>query len=443
MEEGLPDRPSYDRDMGTAAHLLGATCLREGTVSKEYRHLTIVVDAADGDAYFEKGNAAAGHAGSKFLVDDDMVLYVGQYVEQVRTRIKALELLGAKVTLSVECALPISSITGEEGAEGTGDVVVVAEFPDRVKLCVEDLKYGRGVEVSAESNKQLAIYALGALDKFDIIYDITEVELVIYQPRISAGPSLWSPTLAELREFGHELTLSSQKVWQALVTKERSSSSDDRDALYLHESEEACRFCKAKAHCPAATGRVQAELSKEFTDLTTSSVPEQKDIVATMMPPIDQLGAKMDAIPLIEMWCKAVRAAAETELLAGRHVAGYKLVQGRQGNRAWSDAVEAEAILKSMRLKSALKLEEDPIYDRTLISPTQCEKLLATESPKRWARVVPLVSRTEGKPSVAPVSDKRPELSLVIEAEFEVIKEIANPTHYSGLGAVSGVEDLL
>lgn len=420
LSEGLPEGSSYSRDEGVAAHLLMATCLREGTLPKGYKGLTIIVDSADGDAYFVDH---VSRKGLVFTIDDEMVAAVSKSVNHVRARIKAFENAGAKATLDVERKVPIAQITGEEKAEGTIDVLIIAEFPDgTTKISVEDLKYGRGVEVSAEENKQLTIYALGAIDDLSLIHNITAVDFVIHQPRVKAEPDIWSPTLEGLHEIRWRIGSLAAAAWVALSRKDRVDTLQWQND-YLHESEKACMFCKAKATCPKLTGRVSEELAKEFTDLTTASAPARKDLVKAMMPAIDQLGAKMDAIPLIEDWCKAIRAAAETELLAGRPVAGYKLVQGRQGNRMWADPAAVEGVLKAMRLKSALRLAEDPIYERTLISPTQCEKLLSSESPKRWAKVAKLITRTEGKPSVAPITDPRPELSIAIEAEFTKIED--------------------
>lgn len=420
LSEGLPEGSSYSRGEGTAAHLLMATCLRRGTLPKGYKGLTIVVDSADGDAYIVD---RVDRKGLIFTVDDDMIAAVAKSVDHVRARIKAFEAAGAKVTLEVERKVSIARTTGEKGAKGTIDVLIIAEFPNGpTKISVEDLKYGRGVEVFAEDNKQLAIYARGVVQERPLTAEVTDVDLVIHQPRIKDAPDIWSPKPEEMHAMFWRIGLRAGVVWAALDRKGQMDTLQWQTD-YLYESEKACMFCKAKAICPKLTGRVSVELAKEFTDLTTASVPERNDLVKVMLPLTGQLGAKMDAIPLIEDWCKAIRAAAETELLAGRPVAGYKLVQGRQGNRAWGDAAEAEGVLKKMRLKSALKLDEDPMYERTLISPTQCEKLLASESPKRWAKVAKLITRAEGKPSVAPITDPRPELSIAIEAEFVKIED--------------------
>jgi len=125
------------------------------------------------------------------------------------------------------------------------------------------------------------------------------------------------------------------------------------------------------------------------------------------------LSAAMGQAEQIEGWLKAVRAEVERRLLAGKSVPGYKLVKGKQGNRAWRDAEAAEALLKSFRLKI------DEMYDMKVISPTTAEKVLA-ESPKRWAKAQVLITRADGKPSVAPLSDKRPALEVKpVAEEFE------------------------
>jgi hypothetical protein len=131
----------------------------------------------------------------------------------------------------------------------------------------------------------------------------------------------------------------------------------------------------------------------------------------------------MDAVDMIEGWCKGVRAEVERRLLAGTFSDGrYKLVEGRAGARAWADPAEAEKLLKSFRLK------QDEMYDFTLISPTTAEKVLAAASPKRWAKAQALIRRSDGKPSVAPAADKRPALAIKPAIDdFDVIDEGVHP----------------
>ncbi|MNY33805.1 hypothetical protein D3C86_1681020 [compost metagenome] len=117
---------------------------------------------------------------------------------------------------------------------------------------------------------------------------------------------------------------------------------------------------------------------------------------------------------MIEGFAKAVRAEVERRLLAGKFTdARYKLVEGRQGARSWTSYEQAEAALKAMRLKV------DQMYDFKLISPTTAEKVLKEANPRKWNKLQPLISRSDGKPSVAPASDKRPALSMAIAEQFE------------------------
>jgi hypothetical protein len=120
----------------------------------------------------------------------------------------------------------------------------------------------------------------------------------------------------------------------------------------------------------------------------------------------DDLARVMANASLIEGWVKAVRAEVERRLLAGEPVPGYKLVQGKKGNRQWANPDEAEATLKSMRIK------HDQMYDYKLASPTSIEKLAKAEEigPRQWTKIQTLITQSDGQPSVAPASDKRPAL---------------------------------
>ncbi|WP_446923914.1 DUF2800 domain-containing protein, partial [Klebsiella pneumoniae] len=63
---------------------------------------------------------------------------------------------------------------------GTSDVVVLSDKT----IEIIDLKYGKGVPVDAYLNPQLMLYALGAVDKYDIIYEFETVRMTIIQPRL-------------------------------------------------------------------------------------------------------------------------------------------------------------------------------------------------------------------------------------------------------------------
>ena len=403
MERDIEDKGSEYADEGTAAHFLGATCLSENTNAKDYAGRGIVLwesEDMSGESWREHVPTLAKRK-AEFVVDGDMIDYVQRYVDLVREYAVGGELL-------IEQVLPIGHLTGEEDAEGTGDAVVLREN----EITVADLKYGRGVEVSAIDNKQLKLYGLGALEKYSILGDFTSVRLVIIQPRISYAPSEWVISVDELLLFAKEVMIQSAQATELLsVTSDLTQ--------YLAPGTDTCQWCRAKATCPKLSGFVEEAIGAEFTDLTTADAIEQDALIKKLIPTDATLGTKMDTLDLIEGWCKAIRAEVERELLAGTPVAGYKLVQGRKSARSWSNAEDAEAMLKSMRLK------QEQMYDLKLISPTTAEKVLK-ESPKRWKRIEPLISQAEGKPSVAPVTDKRPALERKpIADEFEVIEPAA------------------
>ena len=128
----------------------------------------------------------------------------------------------------------------------------------------------------------------------------------------------------------------------------------------------------------------------------------------------------MEKIGLVEMTASAIRAEVERRLVAGVEVPGFKLVEGKRGNRAWVNPDEAELQLKTMRLKV------DEMYDLKLISPTTAEKLAKAGKlgPRQWAKLQDQIGQAQGKPSVAPESDKRPAISVAATADdFAVIED--------------------
>lgn len=181
----------------------------------------------------------------------------------------------------------------------------------------------------------------------------------------------------------------------------------DWQQAYLNPGEKQCKFCKAKATCPALRAEVadivhEAATLDDFADLVPVTVDSQTGD--------NYLSAAMGKVDLVEQWCKAVRAEVERRLLAGKTVDGYKLVEGKRGNRKWADTAAVEKLFKSFRLR------QDEMYDFSLISPTTAEKLFK-ETPKRWDKVREHITQSEGKPSVAPATDKRPALAVQSVAE--------------------------
>lgn len=414
LERGEPNTSSSYADEGTAAHFLLEQCLIESKHPKEHEGRFISVGAEG--ANWVIGMQAFHDAPARYHVNDEMVDLIGNVYENILARVENFKNLGAhEVEVRPETKVSIEYLTGEEGATGTADVIILAHFKDGTVLSVEDLKYGRGVEVQAEKNEQLAMYGLGVRNELGLIYDITEMHLVIHQPKVSRTPITWQPTNEHLARFEYEVQRRAETC-MVLIKGVAPAFSD-----HFNPTEKGCKFCKAKAKCPALRSHVLSTVADDFVDLTKDVKPQIEPAAERVEHSDDAiLDSLFPALDLIEDWVKAVRAKIEARALAGATFRNCKLVEGRKGARKWGDAAEVEATMKSMRLK----LEE--MYDLSLISPTSAEKLAkaGTIGPRQWPRLQGLITQTEGKPSVAPMSDKRPPLVVTpVADDFDVVVE--------------------
>ena len=467
LEAGYPDKSSDFAEEGTLAHALAAKALEDRLDAVRYT----------GSPFFYEDHGVDKSA----TITADMAREVQKYLGAVRSMAEGGELL-------VEQRLPIfkGNTAGVPEQFGTSDTVIIHEEQRQLTVC--DLKYGRGVQVYAEKNPQLMLYALGALDEFGLLYEFDTVRLVIHQPRLD-HLDYWDCSVEELREF-EQVALAAGA--DALLAAEGGVSAN----LLLQPGDKQCQFCKAKGDCPALRDKVLATVAGDFQDLIAQdvcretgknplpfvdslksgeiavSITEAEKIIAaahgvapkavdferafsseddpmycgpdqfivkkpTIRPALDEPEARtaqldddhlaicMDSVDLVEGWCKAVRAEVERRMLAGTPVPGWKLVTGKAGSRAWGDAEEAAKVLKSMRLR------DDVMYDWSLISPTTAEKLHAagTIKPRQWAKLQDLITRSNGKPSVAPATDKRPALDIgKVEDQFDALDDdSANP----------------
>lgn len=372
LEAKCPDRPSEFAEEGTAAHELG-----EWTLSNSAKFTEAFLGRV---------------AGNGTVIDDEMCGYVQTYVDDIR------DYLGDDGELFVERQVDFSRVLDVDEGFGTSDAIIVKG----TELQVHDLKYGRGVEVSAYKNEQLMLYALGALEEFGLLYPIDHIRLVIHQPRITSAPSEWDLSVEELMVFGQE---AKDGAAMALSPPEISG-----ETTWLNPGEKQCRFCKAKATCPAYRAFVLNAVADDFVD-----IEDQLAIQSKVEAAVERVKVSDDAIldnlyPILDMvqeWASAVAAKIEERLLDGATFRNAKLVTGKRGARAWADDAEVENKMKAMRLK------REEMYSTKLISPAQAEKLLSKNNPKRWSKLEKLITQSEGKPTVAPMSDKR--TALVVQ----------------------------
>lgn len=375
LEAEYPDSSSEFAAEGTVAHELASECLISGA-----------------DPALMIGKPASVD-GFDFTIDQTMVDHVKDYMKLVREYAEGGELL-------VEKRVGIGHLTGEEGAGGTSDAIIIKGD----EIIIIDLKYGMGVRVDAGDNPQLMLYALGALNEYDLVADFDTVTMVIHQPRLN-HVSEHSIPVAELLKFADKVREVGKRIASMPLDTAMKCKNTGGPALDYSEwfkpGEKQCKFCKAKATCPALRAEVSevvggsADIS-DFADLIPQEITSETSD--------NYLPVAMSKIELVEQWCKAVRAETERRLLAGQPVTGYKLVEGRAGNRDWKDAKAVEDMMKK-----TFRMRDDQVYDFSLISPTKAEKVFK-ENPKRWANLQEQIVRSEGKPSVAPATDKRPEM---------------------------------
>lgn len=251
---------------------------------------------------------------------------------------------------------------------GTGDCIIVS---DNV-LEIIDFKYGKGVRVEAAGNPQMKLYALGAYLEYNTLFDIDSVRMTIFQPRLSGVQSSDEITVKELLE------------WAEKYVKPRAKLAYKGEGEFA-PSEEVCKFCRAKAQCKA-----RADKNLKLFD-------EAPDVL--LLTPEDA-GKILEQAGDIQSWLADLESLVSSTLLAGQPVAGWKMVEGRS-NRRFADELKVVAAMKSAGYDESL------LYERKLITLTQMEKDFGKKAVAET--LGELIVKPQGKPTLAPAKDKRPE----------------------------------
>lgn len=294
----------------------------------------------------------------------------------------------------VEEKVELSGILSYAEAYGTPDCVSFSPVDGAAEIQIHDLKYGYN-EVAAENNLQLLCYAYGDYQYRSVnAQQPHQYRLMIHQPRLNlVNEAVY--TIAELRE-----------KWQAIKARAKQVQSGETS---LNAGEHCAKhYCKAQAICPALRDYVLAMLPDEVK-------PDQ-----------DIISSKLERIPAIRKWCDAVEAEAyELAVEKAVPIPGFKVVEGRQGNRQWLSKEEAEEVLKAMRIK------HDQMYEYDVISPTAAEKLFkeGVIGKRQWPKLEELMTRSDSKLQLVPESDKRkavevkPDLDLLPDDFSDLIGE--------------------
>lgn len=365
LELQFPDNAGAAASEGTLAHSLGELLLRKATGgfklsfdaktnNKEYAKLLAAIKAdKQYDASMQEH--AEGYA-----------TYVLEQFAQAQTHTK-------DAVLKLEQKLDLTEFVPE--GFGTGDSIIIADK----WLTIIDLKYGKGVPVSATQNRQMMLYALGALMEFEHLYDIANVRMTIYQPRLDSIST-------------YEMAVVDLKAWAETELKPRAKLAFDGNGEFQPGTH--CRFCKARGLCKA-NAAYNLEIAKhEFKE----PVLLDDHAITDILNRADQF----------VKWLKGVTDYALAEATVnGKKWPDYKLVEGRS-NRAFVDETKvAEKLIES-------GLDESAIYTKKLLTITALESLLTKAVFQ--TTLDGLIIKPPGKPALVPASDKRPELNSVSAA---------------------------
>ena len=292
---------------------------------------------------------------------DEMDIHTDGYVEFVQEVIEQAKQNCIDPKVLIEQRLDFSRYVRD--GFGTGDCVLIADGT----LHVVDYKHGQGVLVEAEGNPQMMLYALGALELFDDLYDINTVTMTIFQPR---------------RDNVSTCTMSKEELlqWAETVLKPAAELAAKGEGEY--KAGDHCRFCKIKATC-----RKRAEYNLELAQYDFAVPSTLRD---------EEIEAVLERADELVNWAGDVKEYALQQALSGKQWDGWKLVEGRSNRRYVSE----EAV--------AAKVEEagfDP-YEKKLLGITAMTKQLGK---KRFEELLSnLVEKPQGKPVLVPESDKRP-----------------------------------
>ena len=259
---------------------------------------------------------------------------------------------------------------------GTGDLIIVADGT----LDIVDLKYGRGVAVSAKDNPQMKLYALGALILFDVLYNIETVRMTICQPRLENISS-------------YEIKASDLLEWAETELKPKANMAYKGEGDFLPG--EHCRFCRAKQTCRA---RSEHFLELAQYDFELPALLEDEEIIQ-ILPLAEKLAS----------WANDIYAyATEKALNESKEWLGYKVVECRS-NRKY----KCEEDVISRLLEAGYK----DIYKQSLLGLSEMEKFLGK---KVFNELVgPLIEKPQGKLTLVPISDKRQDVKNTVKDDFK------------------------
>lgn len=310
---------------------------------------------------------------------DEMEEHSDAYVEFVMEQLELAKQSCTDPLILIEQRLDFSCYVPQ--GFGTGDCIIIADK----KLHIIDFKYGMGVLVDAVDNPQMKLYALGVLDIYDSLYDIEEVSMTIFQPR-RENVSTWTIRVEDLKD------------WAEKELKPRAKKAYDGEGEYLPG--EWCTFCRAAVKCRASAEEKLKLAQSEFK-----------------LPPLltdSEIEEVLSKLSDLTKWANEIIAyATDAAVNHGKEWHGFKVVEGRSVRKFKDEDAVAE-VAKANGYKD--------IFRQSLITLTEMERLMGKS---KFEKILgDLIYKPPGKPTLVPLSDKRPAMNVSnAKNEFNEITE--------------------
>ena len=307
---------------------------------------------------------------------EELMEYVQIYVDFAIEKINEARASTKDAVTMVEMKFDYSTWVPE--GFGTGDLVLITD----AVLEIVDLKFGQGVPVSAIENTQMRLYALGAIQQFECLYDISIVKMTIVQPRLENIST-------------DEIAVEDLLKWAEEEVKPKAELAIKGEGEF--KSGQHCRFCRVRHTC-----RVRAEENMKLAAL---------DFKEPVLLTDEEIVEVLKSIDELQKYASDIKEYAFNKAInEGKRWEGFKLVEGRSIRKYVDEAAVAKALIEA-------GFEEDKIYSKSLLTITAMEKAIGKNKFKEVLK--DLIEKPSGKPTLVPEEDKRPEINNTAEADFK------------------------
>lgn len=359
LEDAEPEQPSSSfAEEGTAAHELAET---------ELRFKFNFID------FTEYKNQMVDRASSPYF-DASMMEHVAMYVDYIVDLVKSASKT-CEPTLLIEEKINLTAFVPE--GFGSNDFIILADDT----LHIIDLKYGKGVKVSAQENAQLKLYALGAYTKHQLSYDITKISMTIVQPRLE-----WIDTF--------EMYTDDLVRWGIDVVKPKAKIAFEGKGDT--KAGEHCRFCRVAATCRTLAKYNQQLAKMEFRDPNLLSDEELIEV--------------LQHSAMLVNWVEKAKAHLLSKAVSGHKFKDYKLVAGRSQRKITDEDKVVQEVF------TMFKYDESQYMNKKLKGITDLEKLLGKKEFQK--HLGKFIEKPLGKPMLAPEDDPRPAYFKDAQADF-------------------------